>query len=57
VESSPSPNGLPYRWIPKFCIFFGLFLLLICVLINLVRLIIMLKNNKYIDFWKLPSEK
>ena len=56
-ESSPSPNGLPYRWIPKFCIFLGLLLLLICVLINLIRLFILLKNNKYVDIWKLPTEK
>ena len=56
-ESSPSPNGLPHRWVPKFCIFFGLLLLLICVLINLMRLCILLRNNEYIDIWKLPIEK
>lgn len=41
-ESSPSANGLPYRWIPKSFITLGLILLLAGVLSMVMRLIVYL---------------
>ncbi|MBI1396113.1 MAG: TRAP transporter small permease subunit [Betaproteobacteria bacterium] len=41
-EGSPSANGLPWRWIPKSFIFFGLILLLLAVVSVLMRLVVYL---------------
>ena len=41
-ESSPSANGLPYRWIPKSFITIGLILLLVAILSMLMRLVVFL---------------
>ncbi len=41
-EGSPSSNGLPFRWIPKSCIFIGLVLLLMGVLSVVLRTVVFL---------------
>lgn len=43
-ESSDAPNGLPHRWIIKFCLFAGLVLLDLAVLSVLVRRIGVLRG-------------
>ena len=45
-ESSPSANGLPYRWIPKFFIFIGLVLLLLAVISVMLKASIIAFSKK-----------
>tara|TARA_A100001011_G_C14244237_1_gene814762 strand:+ start:712 stop:1287 length:576 start_codon:yes stop_codon:yes gene_type:complete len=41
-EGSPSSNGLPWRWIPKGCIFLGLLMLLLAVIAVIARILVFL---------------